>query len=638
MEYDFSGYATRNDVQCSDGRIIRRDAFKNCDHSRVPLVWQHDHMTPSNVLGHAMLENREDGVYAYGVFNNTSEGLHAKELVKNGDIRALSIYANKLKHQGRDVVHGAIREVSLVLAGANPGAFIDTVMAHADDDEEEAEIRFVNSDSSILLHADGMDKKKLKKDETEDEDVESEESSESDKDKNTDKNSEKTDKDEEESKDEEDKKKMGYLKHAEEGAANEKTVQDVIDSMNEEQKNVLYALVGMAAEGDIDEDAETAGTEEKEEDMKHNAFSDNYTNDTLIHAEEMAEIIRDGKRYGSLRESAFQHGYEEIPSSLAHADYGIEQIDALFPDYKNVTNVPGFVSRDMSWVTKVMSAVAHTPFSRIKTVFADITADEARAKGYIKGNKKKEEVFTLLKRTTDPQTVYKKQKLDRDDVVDITDFDVVSWLKGEMRMMLDEELARAFMVGDGRDNSSDDKINPLHIRPIWGDDPFYTIRAQVGLASDATEDDKYVAMIRAAIKARKDYKGSGNPTFYTTEENLTGMLLLTDKMGRDLYESEEQLAKKLRVKEIVTVPVMEGLTRNGDSQDPTEVQSKTLNFEGLIVNLSDYNVGADKGGAVNLFDDFDIDYNAMKYLIETRCSGALIKPYAAIAIETFPKA
>lgn len=617
MEYDFSGYATRNDVQCSDGRIIRRDAFAQNDHTQVPLVWQHDHMSPSNVLGHAMLENREDGVYTYGVFNNTPEGLHAKELVKNGDIRALSIYANKLKHQGRDVVRGAIREVSLVLAGANPGAFIDTVIAHADSDEEEAEIRFVNNESSVLFHSD----KDLKKDKEDEEDSEEE----SDDVKDNDEDIEASD-DESNEKKKKEENMANSISHADE----EKTVQDVIDSMNEEQKNVLYALVGMAAEGDN-------SSEEEDEDMKHNAFSDDYENDDyLMHAEDMAEILRDAKRYGSLRESALQHGYEDIQAneSLMH---GITNIDTLFPDAKNIVNVPGFVSREMGWVQKVMGAVSHTPFSRIKTIFADIREDEARAKGYIKGKQKKDEVFTLLKRTTDPQTVYKKQKLDRDDVIDITDFDVVSWLKGEMRMMLDEELARAFMIGDGRETSSDDKINPLHIRPIWGDDPFYTIRAQIELATDVTEDDKYKAIIRAAIKARKDYKGSGNPTFYTTEENLTGMLLLTDTTGRDLYESEEQLAKKLRVKEIVTVPVMEGQKRSADDKD-TGLTGKKFDLEGIVANLSDYNVGADKGGAVSLFDDFDIDYNAMKYLIETRCSGALVKPYAAIAIETYPKA
>ena len=629
MEYDFSGYATRNDVECSDGRVIRKNAFAQNDHGQVPLVWQHDHMSPSNVLGHAMLENREDGVYTYGVFNNTPEGLHAKELVKHGDVRALSIYANKLKHQGRDVVHGAIREVSLVLAGANPGAFIDTVIAHADSDEEEVEIKFIGNESSVIFHSDAEEKKK------EEEELDPEDEDKNPKsDENEDEESDPSDESDDEKKEE--KMANDSLKHGEE-VGEEKTIQDVIDSMNEEQKNVMYALIGMAAEGDTGFEPE-----EEDENMKHNAFSEDYEDNSLMHSEEMVAILRDGKRYGSLRESALQHGFEDIEANatLMHAasEYGIENIDMLFPDYKNVTNVPGFVSREMGWVQKVMSAVSHTPFSRVKTVFANITEDEARAKGYIKGKQKKEEVFTLLKRTTDPQTVYKKQKLDRDDVTDITDFDVVSWLKGEMRMMLDEELGRAFLIGDGRDASSDDKIQPAHIRPIWGDDPFYTIRAAIEIASDATEDDKYKAVIRAAIKARKDYKGSGQPTFYTTEENLTGMLLLTDEIGRDLYESEEQLAKKLRVKEIVTVPVMEGQTRSADEKDAASLSGKTLALEGLIANLTDYNVGADKGGAVSLFDDFDIDYNQMKYLIETRCSGALIKPYSAIAIETYPKA
>lgn len=620
MEYDFSGYATRNDIKCSDGRVIKKDAFKDSikQKSKVPLVWQHDHMTPSNVLGHAYLENRDDGVYTYGVFNNTPEGQNAKELVKNGDIEALSIYANKLKHQGHDVIHGAIREVSLVLAGANPGAYIDTVFAHSEDDTEDAVICFVESNN--LQHSDDKQIKEIKENKKDNQDDETSVDEETDDSENT---------DDEEIEEEIEEK----IEHSDKGEKmpdntnDEKTVQDVIDTMNEEQKNVLYYLVGMAEKKGIQDKTES------EEDMKHNAFSDDVNDDTLIHAEEMAEIIKDGKRYGSLRESAIQHGYE----NLSHADYGIENIDMLFPDYKNVTNVPGFVSRDMGWVTKVMGAVSHTPFSRIKTVFADITEDDARAKGYIKGKQKKEEVFTLLKRTTDPQTIYKKQKLDRDDVVDITDFDVVVWLKGEMRMMLDEELSRAFLVGDGRQTSSDDKINPSHVRPIWGDDPFYTIRAKVELDTTDTDDDKYKALIKAALMARKDYKGSGEPVFYTTEENLTGMLLLTDTTGRDLYENEEQLAKKLRVREIVTVPVMENLTRTGDSKDGN-LSTKTFSLEGLIVNLKDYNVGADAGGAVNLFDDFDIDYNAMKYLIETRCSGALIKPYAAISLETYPKA
>nr|DAT41859.1 MAG TPA: major capsid protein [Caudoviricetes sp.] len=621
MEYDFSGYATRNDIKCSDGRIIRQDAFKECDHKKVPLVWQHDHMTPDNVLGHAMLENREDGVYAYGTFNNTPSGQNAKECVINGDVNALSIYANKLRQNGSNVIHGAIREVSLVLAGANPGAYIDTVLVHDYDDEEEAEICF--NEPISLAHAE---------DETKDETV-------------AENNNEETVQDVIDSMNEKQKNVLyalvgmaaeddGEVQHAETDDS-EETVQDVIDSMNEKQKNVLYALVGMAAEGTGDNNDNVEG----DEDMKHNVFETDTDDNTLAHAEVFDEILRDAKRFGSLKESAIQHGYADLETSdvLAHADYGITDINYLFPDYKNVTNTPGFVSREMGWVENVMRNVSHTPFSRIKTVFANITEDEARAKGYIKGKQKKEEVFPLLKRTTDPQTVYKKQKLDRDDVIDIVDFDVVVWLKGEMRLMLDEEIARAIMVGDGRTAGEEDKISEDHIRPIWGDDPFYTIRAQVELDTSTSEDDKYKTLIRAAIKARKNYKGSGNPTFYTTEDNLTGMLLLTDTTGRDLYESAEQLAKKLRVKEIITVPVMENLTRTADSKDGG-LTGKTMTFEGLIVNLKDYNVGADKGGAVSMFDDFDIDYNQQKYLIETRCSGALIKPYAAIALETYPKA
>ena len=601
--YDFSGYATKNNVRCADGRVIMPGAFKEQDHAVVPMVWQHDHMTPDNVLGHALLENRADGVYTYGFFNNTPSALNAKECVKNGDVKALSIYANKLKHRGSEVMHGVIREVSLVLAGANPGAYIDTVMVHSDDDDdtEDAYIKFVEPDN-VLFHSD-----------EEPEPVE-----------------EKTDEPEDalahaEGNDEKKEDSMPATQPSASGS--EKTVKDVIDTMNEEQKNVLYALVGMAA-----------GEGDEEDDVKHNVFEGDDNMNALAHAEDFAEILRDAKRYGSLKESALQHGYDDISLDdvLQHdATYGIEQIDYLFPDYKNVTNVPGFVSRDMSWVSKVMGAVSHTPFARIKTVFADITEDEARAKGYIKGKQKKEEVFTLLKRTTDPQTVYKKQKLDRDDVIDITDFDVVAWLKGEMRMMLDEELARAFLIGDGRGSAAEDKIQEAHIRPIWTDDDFYTIKADVEVESTATDDDIAKAVIRAAIKARIDYKGSGNPTFYTTEEMLTNMLLLTDNEGRDLYDSVDKLAKKLRVKEIVTVEVMEGQKRTPSSGT---LSGKTLTLRGIVVNLADYNVGADKGGSINLFDDFDIDYNQMKYLIETRCSGALIKPYSAIAVETYPKA
>ena len=593
MKYDFSGYATRNNVKCSDGRVIMRDAFKDNDHKNVPLVWQHDHMSPDNVLGHAMLENREDGVYAYGCFNDTPSGLNAKELVKNGDVRALSIYANKLKQNGANVIHGAIREVSLVLAGANPGAYIDTVMVHSDGDEEteDAEICFNLNTNPILYHSDD------EKD-------------------NPDKNN---------NKDENMSNSNGN-----QGNNSDKTVQDVIDSMTEEQKNVLYYLVGQAANGEIDEG---------EDDMKHNAFEDD--DEYMAHSVDFSEIIRDAKRCGSLREAVIEHGLEDVnyEDYLEHgnATYGIDKIDTLFPDFKNINSTPEWVSRNMDWVASVMNGVSHTPFSRIKSVFANITADEARARGYTKGKKKLEEVFTLLKRTTTPQTIYKKQKLDRDDVIDITDFDVVAWLKGEMRMMLDEEIARAILIGDGRSDSSDDRIFPTNIRPIWQDDTFYTIRAQVDTKGMTTEEAKTEAVIKAIIRARKNYKGSGNPVFYTTEDVLTDMLLLENQIGDVKYKTKQELANRLRVSDIVTVEVMEGQTRKGNTSDGdvTASANKDLNLVGLIVNLKDYNVGADQGGAVSMFDDFDIDYNQQKYLIETRCSGALIKPYAAISVETF---
>ena len=599
MKYDFSGYATRNNIKCSDGRVIMRDAFKDNDHKNVPLVWQHDHMSPDNVLGHAMLENREDGVYAYGCFNDTPSGLNAKELVKNGDVRALSIYANKLKQEGANVIHGAIREVSLVLAGANPGAYIDTVMVHSDGDEEteDAEICFNLNTNPILYHSDDEKDNPNKKD-------------------NPDKNN---------NKDENMNNSNGN-----QGNDSDKTVQDVIDSMTEEQKNVLYYLVGQAANGEIDEG---------EDDMKHNAFEDD--DDYMAHSVDFSEIIRDAKRCGSLREAVIEHGLEDVnyEDYLEHgkATYGIDQIDTLFPDFKNISSTPEWVSRNMDWVASVMNGVSHTPFSRIKSVFANITADEARARGYTKGKKKLEEVFTLLKRTTTPQTIYKKQKLDRDDVIDITDFDVVAWIKGEMRMMLDEEIARAILIGDGRSDSSDDRIFPTNIRPIWQDDTFYTIRAQVDTKGMTTEEAKTEAVIKAIIRARKNYKGSGNPVFYTTEDVLTDMLLLENQIGDVKYKTKQELANRLRVSDIVTVEVMEGQTRKGETSkgDVTASANKDLNLVGLIVNLKDYNVGADQGGAVSMFDDFDIDYNQQKYLIETRCSGALIKPYAAISVETF---
>lgn len=599
MKYDFSGYATRNNVKCSDGRVIMRDAFKDNDHKNVPLVWQHDHMSPDNVLGHAMLENREDGVYAYGCFNDTPSGLNAKELVKNGDVRALSIYANKLKQNGANVIHGAIREVSLVLAGANPGAYIDTVMVHSDGDEEteDAEICFNLNTNPILYHSDDEKDNPNKND-----------------------NPDKDDKKDED---------MSNTK-VNQGSDSDKTVQDVIDSMTEEQKNVLYTLVGMAADGSLDD--------EGDDDMKHNAFEDD--DNYMAHSVDFSEIIRDAKRCGSLREAVIEHGLEDVnyEDYLEHGvgDYGIKQIDTLFPDFKNVTSTPEWVSRNMDWVANVMNGVSHTPFSRIKSAFANITADEARARGYTKGKKKIEEVFTLLKRTTTPQTIYKKQKLDRDDVIDITDFDVVAWLKGEMRLMLDEEIARAILIGDGRSDSSDDRIFPTNIRPVWQDDTFYTIRAQVD-TKGMSEDAKTEAVIKAVIRARKNYKGSGNPVFYTTEDVLTDMLLLENQIGDVKYKTKQELANRLRVSDIVTVEVMEGQTRKGVTAngDVAASANKDLTLVGLVVNLKDYNVGADKGGAVSMFDDFDIDYNQQKYLIETRCSGALIKPYAAISVETF---
>lgn len=566
--YDFSGWATRNDLQCADGRVIRRDAFKDCDGIKVPLVWNHDHATATNVLGHALLENRKDGVYTYGWFNETEKGQIAKELVSHGDITQLSIYANKLKQVGHDVVHGAIREVSLVLAGANPGAKIEETMVHSEDSEFGDEGVIYTGEPIQLYH--------------------SEEAAEE-----TEEALEHAD-----SKPDEGEEKM-----------NEETVQDVVDSMTDKQRRVMYALIGMAADS---KETEKKEDDEEETEVKHNIFeTDEAKGNTLSHSE-MQTIISDAKRYGSMKDSFMAHA----------AEYGIESIDMLFPEPKTMNNPPEFISREMSWVGKVMNGVHHTPFSRVKSMFADITEDDARARGYIKGNLKKDEVFTLLKRTTTPITVYKKQKLDRDDVIDITDFDVIAWLKSEMRMMLDEELARAFLIGDGRLSSSDDKINEGNIRPIVSDADLYTIKKKVTVKTSATDSEKAKAFIRMAVKSRKEYKGSGSPTLFTTEDWLTECLLLEDTTGRRLYADENALRSAMRVSSIVTVPVMEGV-KGPSSGD----------LMGIIVNLNDYNVGADKGGAVNMFDNFDIDYNQMKYLIETRCSGALIKPYSAIVLE-----
>lgn len=558
---DFSGWATRNDLKCADGRIIRKDAFKCNNGQKVPLVWNHQHNDPLNVLGHALLENRDEGVYAYCSFNNSESGQAAREVVEHGDICALSIFANQLQQRGPDVLHGVIREVSLVMAGANPGAFIESVIKHGEECEEEGII--YTGEPITLVHAAEAAK--------EDNNVQTE--------KNED----------------------------------NRTVADVFDTLTEDQKTVVYAIIGQVFENNKAGADTKNDSEEEDSKMQHNLFDPETqdTTKTLSH-DAVQTIIGDAKRCGSMKASVMEHS----------AEYGIDHIDYLFPEAKSLTNPPEFIKRDTGWVGKVMDKVHHTPFSRIKSVFANITEDEARAKGYFKGNLKKEEVFSLLKRTTSATTVYKKQKMDRDDKAEITDFDVIAWLKSEMRMMLDEELARAYLIGDGRLASSDDKINETNIRPIYKDDDLYTIKRKVPVAKGADEDAKAKAFIKQVIRARKDYKGSGNPDLYTTEDMLTSMLLLTDTTGRDLYTDESQLAKKLRVNEIITVPVMEGIkgVNGGD-------------LMGIVCNLSDYNVGADKGGAINMFEDFDIDYNQEKFLIETRCSGALTKPYSAIALE-----
>ena len=654
-KYDFSGWATKANLLCSDGRIIRQNAFEECDGMKVPLVWNHQHNNPDEVLGHALLENRDEGVYAYCSFNDTDAGQNAKLLVQHGDVNQLSIYANKLKQQGCNVIHGVIREVSLVLAGANPGAYIDSVMMHGDDSFEEGMIYSGEDFDYVapLTHSDTSKNNEKGEKEVAEETKKPEEKPEneetvadvfntlSEKQKKAvyvligqaieDAKSESP---KEPAKDEmehskcgsgsdDDKKKLEHskcgssddekkLEHAKDEMEDDpdETVEDVFNTLTEKQKKIVYALVGMAREG-MDETTDKKN-EGGDNNMKHNVFENDANNEqeVLSHSD-MVEIMADAKRNGSLKDAVLQHG--------------ITDIEYLFPDAQATNKVPGFIKRDDTWVAEVMNNVHHTPFSRIKSVFADITEADARAKGYIKGNLKMEEVFTLLKRITTPTTIYKKQKLDRDDVVDITDFDVVAWLKTEMRMMLDEEIARAVLVGDGRSSSSNDKINEQNVRPIWTDDDVYTVKVGIELKSDATDDDKAKAFIRNTIKSRKNYKGSGNPFMFISEDMLTNCLLLEDTNQRVIYDTIEKLATALRVKKIVPVPVMDGLTRT--------VGSKTHELAGIYVNMADYNIGADKGGAVNMFDDFDIDYNAQKYLIETRCSGALTVPYSAVAIE-----
>lgn len=593
--YDFQGRATAYNVRCTDGRTILPNAFKDCTGKTVPLVWNHQHNSVGNVLGHALLENRDDGVYAYGKFNNTEDGQAAKELVRNGDIKALSIYANHLKESAHNVMHGAIRELSLVLAGANPEAYIESVMCHDDESLESAMFWAVGSTiqdgpievetSAEISHGDDPENTEVEEGQTE------------------------TSNDEPDHEDSSD----GELDHADSDEdKKDKTIGDIIKTMNEEQKNAMYYLIAKAKDDDTDDntDSEKGG----DESMSHNVFekNENSTQGGVLSHAEIDTIFKDAKRAGSLREGVLAHAEE----------YGITNIDYLFPEAKALTATPEFIKRDTGWVSKVMNAVGHTPFSRIKTVFADITEDEARAKGYLKGKLKKEEVFSLLKRSTAPTTIYKKQKIDRDDVIDIVDFDVVAWIKAEMRMMLDEEIARAILLGDGRLASSDDKIDENCIRPVAKDAELYSIHKTVDVANGATDEAKAKQFIRTVIKSRKDYKGSGNPTLYITEDLLADMLLLEDGIGHLMYASEAQLATTLRVKEIITIPVMEG--QIGVNEKP---------LVGILVNLADYKVGADKGGSVNMFDDFDIDYNQQKYLIETRASGALVKPYSAITYE-----
>ena len=569
--YDFAGYATRYGVPCADGRIIDKTAFLQNNGKKVPLVYNHQHNDISNVLGHAFLECREDGVYAYGYFNDTDNGVEAKNQVIHGDLDSLSIWANRLQESGnpprKHVAHGDIKELSLVLAGANPGAFIEEIVAHSDEEGYEAFI--YSGDSLELNHSEGGTEK-------------------------------------------EDEPMADTNKEQE---PESKSAKEVFDEMTEEQKQVAVAIAGQAVEEALKEhgiDPEKDDDDEGGEEMGHSCFDNTGEDTNVLSHDDMAAIVKEAEKTGRMSDAFLAHG--------------IENIEYLFPDAQTINGAPDFIKRNDEWVNDVMNNVHHTPFSRIKSVFADITEDDARAKGYIKGKLKKEEVFSLLKRTTTPQTIYKKQKIDRDDYIDIVDLDVVAWIKTEMRMMLDEEIARAILVGDGRLSSSDDKISEDHIRPIWTDADLYTIKAAIDITKDTTSAEIAKAFIVEAIRSRVQYKGSGTPTLYAPDTIITECLLLEDKNGRMIYDTLDKLATVLRVSKIVPVPVMENLARTKETF--------TYKLLGIIVNLKDYNVGADKGGAVNMFDDFDIDYNAMKYLIETRCSGAMIKPYGAIAIET----
>lgn len=638
---DFAGYATKNNIVCTDGLIIGENAFAHNDGEVVPIFWQHQQNSIDNLLGHGTLENRSDGVYVYGEFNDSEQGKAAKKAVQHGDVTSLSIYANKIKRNGNTVTYGDIKEVSLVVAGANKGAKIEYVgVAHDASTEGECVMRFglpfdeiSHSETSQSNNEDDdMTEEKINEiiDSMTDEQKEllySIASGESDSD-------------------------AQIVTHGDESS---ETIADVLNTLNEKQNAAVAYLIGKLLEENGDEDKMSQSEDMEEQNMKTNAFelqNGSTSTDVLMHAEEVkSQIIADIKRYGSLREAFRAHEDEvaevansirnsstslmhsagvEVGTGIATATYGIADIDWLFPEARTVTNTPEFIKRRDEWVGKVMGGVTKTPFSRVKSVFADITADEARAKGYTKGHLKTEEVFGLLKRVTTPTTVYKKQKLDRDDVVDITDFDVILWLKAEMRVMLDEELARAFLIGDGRTSISNDKINESNIRPIYSDDVLFTIRQQFDISGDQTDEAKAKHFIKECVKARKNYKGSGNPVLFTTEDMLTNMILIEDGVGRIIYDTMDKLKGALRVSDIVTVPQMATLS--------STVSGTTYVCDGIIVNLKDYTVGSDKGGAVSMFDDFDIDYNQQKYLIETRCSGALTRPKSAIVVEHYTAA
>lgn len=619
-KYDFGGIATKYGIKCEDGLTLAPGAFKGCNGKKVPLVWNHQHGDVENVIGHAILEEKNDCVYAHCKFNNSKKAQHAKECLGNDDIDALSIFANKLQKNGKNVMHGVIREVSLVLGGCNPGALIDrnsVAVAHGFEmDPDEIE----DLDEAIIYH--GMESIDLEDDE---------------------------DYPDDDDENEEDKKMKSNksIAHSTDDKENSegRTVEEIYNDMTPEQQEVCQFLIGAA----LEEAAGITDDDEEEDDMKHNVFeNDEHVSGPAITLEDRKQVLADMKRYGSLSES-LKHHMEDEDGVLAHAvtpanyptnedgstqTYGVANVDWLFPDVKNFTSgEPDFIMRDQSWAEKLLSAAHHTPFSRVKMMFADITADEARAKGYIKGNQKVEEVFTLLKRSITPQTVYKKQKMDRDDIVDITDFDVVSWMKKEMRGMLNEEIARAILVGDGRSTAYEDKISEDHIKPVYNDADLYAIKIRLPYIANESDDARAKRIIRAAIKARTQYKGSGNPTMYTTAEHKTNMLLLEDGNGYSLYKTENELATKCRVKEIEEVAIMEGINRTITEGTGADATTTTYDLAAIIFNPTDYNIGTDRGGEINNFEQFDIDVNQQKYLMETRVSGALVKPKSAIVIE-----